>query len=322
MLIARHGGPEVLLLADLPEPQPAPGQVLVQVAATSVNPIDAKIRAGAVPALCPPLPACLHGDVAGTVLALGAGASGFAIGDAVYGCAGGVAGSDGALAQRMRCDPALLALAPRRLALPDCAGLPLVAITAWEALDRADVPPGSTVLVHAGSGGVGHLLVQLAVARGLVVHATASSSAKVALVRELGASEVLLGRPGVELAIAAGRYAAVFDTVGGAALAAAFAAVAPGGQVVTIAARSTQDLSPLHGKGASLHCVFMLRALLSGQGREAHGRILRGVAALVDAGRVRPLIDGERFPLAQAAAAHARLEAGSHCGKILIEHER
>jgi NADPH2:quinone reductase len=320
--LAAHGGPDHFLLQTVAEPALKPGHVLIKVAATSLNPIDAKIRGG-LP-IAPALPAILHGDVAGTVSALGEGVSDLEVGGEVYGCAGGVRGTGGALAELMLADARLLAPKPRTLSLRESAALPLVAITAWEALERAGVKAGDHVLVHGGTGGVGHVAVQLAKARGARVTATVRRDDAVLQAEKLGADAVVdtskesvadyVGR----LTGGAG-FDVVVDTIGGASLDEAFAAAAINGRVSATAARSTHDLSPLHAKGLSLHVVFMLIPMLHDKDRQRHGRILAEVAALVDAGKVKPLIDPHPFTLATVADAHRHFEAGRARGKIVID---
>jgi len=322
-VIRSFGGPEVFESAELAQPIAGAGQVLVRVVASSVNPVDTKIRRKG-PATAPALPAVLGADVAGIVAAVGDGVDAFAPGDAVYGTVGGVRGLQGTLAEFVAADARLLAHAPRSLPLADAAALPLVAITAWEGLvDKARVQRGESVLVLGGTGGVGHIAVQLARELGAVVTATASSDDKARLARELGATHVVDHRSEqVEdyvQRITSGRgFDVVFDATGGSDPSAAFAAARLDGRVVTIVTAFTANLTPMHMKGLSLHAVFMLIPMLHDVGRERHGAILREVAQLVDAGRLRPLIDS-RFPLARAGDAHARLESGAATGKVLVD---
>lgn len=319
-IIRRFGEPEVFEPAELPDPTPGPGQVLVRIAAASVNPVDWKIRRNGPP-IAPELPAVLGCDLAGTVVALGPDVTGFAPGDAVFGCAGGVRGMGGTYAELIAADARLIARAPSSIPLREAAALPLVAITAWEGLERAGVGAGTRVLVHGGAGGVGHVAVQLARARGAEVCATVSP-AKAALVRALGAEPIDYRAETVAdyvRRLTGGRgFDVVFDATGGKDIATSFEAARLNGQVVTIVAQYTADLTPMHVKGLSLDAVFMLIPMLHDTGREAHGRILREVAALVDQGRLRPLIDPERFTLDRIAAAHAKLEAGRALGKLVI----
>jgi NADPH2:quinone reductase len=298
--------------------------VLVRVSACSVNPADYKIRS-AGPPIAPELPAVLGMDVAGVIEAVGDGVEDFRPGDEVYGCAGGVRGvPGGALAEYMLADARLIAPKPKTLSMREAAALPLVTITAWEGLDRAGVQPGDAVLIHGGAGGVGHVAVQLAKARGAEVFATVSTPAKAAVARSLGAAQTISYRQEpVEAYVArctGGRgFDVVFDTTGGSDLDASFAAARLNGQVVTIVSQYQADLSLMHMKGLTLHVVFMLIPMLHDVGREAHGHILREAGVLVEDGRLKPHLDPEPFTLEQAAAAHAKLQAGRALGKIVID---
>ena len=179
MVIRQFGEPGVFEKADVARPQIYPGQVLIKVAATSVNPVDCKIRQGKLAAIAPDFPAVLHGDVAGTIEEVGENVDGFNVGDEVYACAGGVKGLGGALAEYILADARLVALKPKHLDFNKAAALPLVAITAWTALiDKAQVQAGQRVLIHGATGGVGHIGMQLAKARGAEVYATCSSDSK------------------------------------------------------------------------------------------------------------------------------------------------
>ncbi|MGF1483175.1 MAG: zinc-binding dehydrogenase [Opitutales bacterium] len=313
IVLRNFGGPENLRLEELPDPRPGPGEVLVQVTASSVNPIDTKIRAGAVPALSPELPAVLHGDVAGQILAVGAGVTGWREGDCIFALGGGFKGSAGALAEQMCIDARLLAKAPAKLSDAQTAALPVVGLTAWQAVvERAQVRPGQRVLIHGGSGGVGHIAVQLARTAGAHVTATVSTEEKAAVARELGAHEVHLGREVAECT-----FDAVIDTLGGENLGRSLTQIGIGGTVVSIAGRTTADLSPLHANGGTLHIVFVALPLLTGHNRETLAAQLSQLGRLVELGELRPTL-AETFCFTEAAEAHATLEAGKHIGKIAL----
>lgn len=303
-----------------------PGHVLIRVAATSVNPADIKIRDGRSAGLAPPAPMVLHMDVAGTVVAVADDVDTLVPGDEVYGCAGGVRGIPGALADYMLADARLLAPRPRTLTLREAAALPLVALSAWEGLRwKARVAPGDRVLVHGGTGGVGHMAVQLAKADGAEVTATVSSEAKGRIARTLGATHVLDRRAGsVEDHVArltAGRgFDTVVDTVGGEVLSASFAAARPNGTVVSFMTRGKIDLTPTLTRALTLHTVFMLLPLLDGQQRERHGKMLREVAEMVDAGHLRPLLHPTTFSFDDVGQAHRLVESGAHVGKVVLAH--
>lgn len=323
--IAQFGAPNVFQTIELPKPEVIPGHVVIRVAATSVNPIDFKLRRGAMPAIAPDFPAVLHGDVAGVVEAVGEGVTTFKPGDEVYGCAGGFKGMGGALAEYMLADANLLALKPQSLSMREAAALPLVSITAWESLIyRAKVQPGQNVLVHAATGGVGHIGIQLAKWAGAKVYTTVSNQEKAAIARELGADVAINYRQQtVDNYLAehmSGKgFDVVFDTVGKDNLDRSFAAAKIHGTVVSISTRSTHDLSPLHAKGLTLHVVYMLLRLLHSEERVEHGKILFNIAKLVDQGTIRPLLDPKSFSFSEVAEAHLYAESGQAIGKIVLE---
>ncbi len=327
-VIREFGDPDVFERAEVPRPEAEPNRVVVRVEATSVNPVDYKVRSGAAEALAPDFPAVLHGDAAGVVEAVGPGVTAFEPGDEVYGCVGGVGDLQGTLAEYTLADPDLLARKPPSLSMREAAALPLVTITAWDGLvDRAEIEPGQSVLVHGGTGGVGHVAVQLAKRRGAVVTATASTEEKRETALELGADYAVDYRESVEEYV--GEYTdgrgfdVVFDSVGtgGDNLPDSFAAAARKGHVITTVARGSPDLNPLHDKALSFDVVFMLVPLLHGEGRARHGEILSRAASLVESGDLRPLLDETRFGFDEPAAAHRRAESGDHAGKVTLARE-
>ncbi|WP_409290272.1 zinc-dependent alcohol dehydrogenase family protein [Peribacillus sp. SCS-37] len=326
-IIESFGGPSVFELKEVSKPEVLPGHVLIEVRATSVNPVDTKVRSGAVPAVSPDFPAVLHGDVSGVVAAVGDGVTGFNPGDEVFGCAGGFRGTGGALAEFMLADARLLAHKPKNLTMEEAAALPLVAITAWEALfDRAQLKEGQKVLIHGAAGGVGHIAIQLAKWAGAKVYTTASTQEKLDIAKRLGADKGINYREEpvqdyVQKYTAGKGFDTVFDTVGGDNLNRSFEAAAMHGTVVAIAARSTHDLSPLHAKGLSLHVVFMLLRIVNENERKQHGEILQQIARIVDEGKLRPLIETRRFTFDEAAKAHEFLESGEAVGKIVLTNE-
>lgn len=308
----------------LQTPVPGPGQVLVSIAASGVNPLDTKIRAGKAAHAQQPLPAILGIDLAGTVAAVGPGVEGFRIGDEVYGMAGGIGGLQGTLAQMAAVDHRLIARKPDNLTMREAAALPLAVITAWEGLvDRARVSPGQTVLVHGGAGGVGHVAVQLAKARGAKVFATGSPE-QFDLIRGYGAVPIDYRSRTVEQYVnefAGGEgFDIVYDTVGGATLDASFvAARRSGGHVLSILGWGTHSLAPLSFRAATYSGIFTLLPMTTGRGREHHGEILREAALLVEAGQLLPLLDTATFGIDQALDAYNLVESGKARGKVVVD---
>ncbi|MDM5360675.1 zinc-dependent alcohol dehydrogenase family protein [Peribacillus sp. ACCC06369] len=325
-IIQSFGEPSVFQYKEISKPELKPGHVLIQVKATSVNPIDTKVRAGAVPAVAPEFPAVLHGDVAGLVSAVGEGVTEFNIGDEVFGCAGGFKGTGGALAEFMLADVDLLAHKPKNLTMEEAAALPLVAITAWEALfNRARLTPGQDILIHAATGGVGHIAIQLAKWRGATVYTTASSQEKLEIGTRLGADVTINYREEsvqdyVQKYTDGKGFDVVFDTVGGENLDRSFEAAAVHGTIIAIAARSTHDLSPVHSKGLSLHVTFMLLKILNKDLHKHYGEILKKVARVVEEGKLRPLLDSNIFTFDEVSKAHEYMESGKAIGKIVLKN--
>jgi NADPH2:quinone reductase len=326
-IIQSFGDPSVFQLEEVSKPELKPGHVLIQVKASSVNPIDTKVRAGAVPAVAPEFPAVLHGDVAGLVSAVGEGVTEFKVGDEVFGCAGGFKGTGGALAEFMLADADLLAHKPKNLTMEEAAALPLVAITAWEALfNRAHLVPGQDILIHAATGGVGHIAIQLAKWQGSTVYTTASSQEKLEIGTRLGADVTINYREEsvhdyVQKYTDGKGFDVVFDTVGGENLDRSFEAAAVHGTVAAIAARSTHDLSPVHAKGLSLHVTFMLLKILNKDMHKQYGEILKKVAKVVEEGKLRPLVDPNMFTFDEVSKAHEYMESGKAIGKIVLKND-
>lgn len=322
-LLIAHGGPENFELQDVANPIVRPGTVLVRIVAAAINRIDVRIREGSP--IGADLPAVLGSDFAGEVVAVGGGVADVHPGDEVYGFAGGVKGQDGGtLADFILADARLVAPKPRNLSMREAAALPLVSITAWDALERAAATADDHVLVHGGIGGVGHAGVQLAKARGARVATTVPSEQAAVVARSLGADETIdFTReqvPAYVERLTQGRgFDVVIDTVGGPNLDRSFEAAALYGRIVGTAGRSTNDLTPMHGKSLTLSIVFVMIPMLHGIGRERHGRILRELAGLAEADKLRPLIDEGRFTLEQVPEAYRHLESGQATGKIVID---
>jgi len=323
-IITSFGGTDQFKPLELPIPKVKPGYVLIKVAATSVNPVDYKIRAGIYSGIAPEFPAILHGDVAGTITAVGEDAPQFKIGDEVYGCAGGVKGEQGALSEYMLADARLIAIKPKSITMQEAAALPLVSITAWEALvDKLNLKPKQTILIHGGSGGVGHIAVQLALSLGATVYTTVSSQENAKRLSYLPAKQIINYREEsvddyVNRVTGGKGFDFVFDTVGAKNLETSFKALAHYGTVVTTQANVTIDLSQLHSRSGDLKTVLMLIPLLFNKNREHHGKILLEIAKKVDAGEIKPLIYPQSFSFAHVNEAHELAESGKAYGKIVL----
>jgi NADPH2:quinone reductase len=313
-----------LVLQDLPVPQPGPGQVLVRVLASAVNPLDTKIAAGKGGHANQTLPAVLGMDLAGVVERLGEGVTAFSVGAEVYGMAGGIGGNQGALAQYIAVDADLLARKPHNLSMREAAALPLIFITAWEGLvDRANVRAGQKVLIHGGAGGVGHVAVQIAKARGAEVFATGSAHSRAAI-ESFGATPIDYRSSTVDDYMAQHTdgegFDVVYDTVGGSTLDASFDAVKIyTGHVLSCLGWGEHKLAPLSFRGATYSGVFTLLPLLTGKGRRHHGEILAQATRMAQAGQLRVLLDAQRFTLTEVNQAYERVSSAGNQGKVVID---
>lgn len=315
---------ELLQTRDLPVPSPGPGHVLVRVAAGSVNPLDVKIRDGQAAHARVEPPAILGIDLAGVITEVGPGVTRFAPGDEVYGMAGGVGGVPGSLAEYSAADADLLARKPAALTMVQAAALPLSVITAWEGLvDRAAVGPGHRVLVHGGAGGVGHVAVQIAIARGATVFATGRGRS-LEVIAGLGAQPIDYSTTTpadyVESATGGDGFDVIFDTMGGAVLDSSFGAVRRyTGHVVSILGWGSHSLAPLSFRGATYSGVFTLLPLLTGEGRARHGEILAEAAALADAGKLTPIVHPQVYDWDTSTEAYETVGSGAALGKVVLD---
>lgn len=313
--------------ADVPEPTVGDTDVLIQVVAAGVNQLDEKIRIGEFKAILPyKTPLTLGHDVAGTVIRTGSRVRGFKPGQLVYSRPRDF--RVGTFAERIAVDEADLALAPTTITPVEAASLPLVALTAWQALiELGDVQPGQKVLIHAGSGGVGTIAIQLAKHLGAFVATTASAS-NGEFLRELGADLVIDYRTqNFETELSG--YDFVLDSLGGDNLAKSLTVLKPGGVAVGISGPPT----PQFAKAAGLNPVLQLAtAALSRKVRaqakklgvtyrfllmRADGEQLRQIAGLVDSGVIRPIVGGE-YAFAETPEALASLSTKSIRGKAVV----
>ncbi|TMO43340.1 zinc-dependent alcohol dehydrogenase family protein [Pseudoalteromonas ruthenica] len=323
MIVNKFGSPDVFELTELTKPEVKKGHVLVKIAATSVNTVDTMIRQmGADLPLSPSAPALLGMDFAGVVEAVGEGVQSFKVGDEVYGCAGGLADLPGTLAEYIVADADLVAIKPKTASMEEAAAIPLVGITAYEGLIRANVKQGQKVLVHGGSGGVGHIALQLARHFGAEVYSTGGGERQLELIEQLGATPINYKTESV--ASYTQQYTkdkgfdVVFDSVGGENLLNSFEAAALNAHVVSTVSMLNLDLNMVHFKGLSLHVVFMLIPMLHNTGRSEHGVILARLAELVDSKKLKPVLDESRYTLEQIGQAHQRLESGKATGKVVV----
>ncbi|MCD8520977.1 MAG: alcohol dehydrogenase catalytic domain-containing protein [Saccharospirillaceae bacterium] len=312
--MSQAGGPDVLHQVQIDLPSLRAGQVLIRVVAAGFNPVDTKIRAGLAPIA--PQSGVLGCDVSGYIEALGDGVSAFAVGDAVYGCAGGVKGHCGALAEYMVADAALLAPAPAGMALDECAALPVAAITAYAAFQRLQLQAGERLFVVGASGAVGLMMTQIARQQGLLVEGSAGNTDRIQRVEAYGGRGWLHSEC-AQLVAQGERFNKVLDTFGGTGLQTALELAAPYAQVATINARHSYDLSQAHAKALTLHAIFVLLPLLRQENMAAHGDCLRRLTSGIEAGELKGL-PLQRYGMSDVTAVHSRYESGMLTNKAIM----
>lgn len=299
------GGPEVLTLTEVDRPEPAPTEVLVRVYAAGVNPVDWKCRAAGGFLGSPPF--SVGWDVSGVVAAVGFGATRFQVGDEVYGMPR-FPQQAGAYADYVTAPSRHFARKPATADHAAAAGLPLAGLTAWQALvDTAQVAPGQRVLIHAAAGGVGHLAVQLAKARGAHVAGTASA-AKHDFVRGLGADQVI-DYTAQDFTEVARDVDVVLDPIGGDYTEGSLRTLRPGGILVGL----SRDASTEQTQSAAAALGVRAASLLV----EPDHAGLAELAQLVDKGQLRVHL-AETFPLGEAARAHQLGETNRTTGKLVL----
>jgi putative PIG3 family NAD(P)H quinone oxidoreductase len=320
VVIEEPGGPDVLQVRHVPDPEPGPGEVIVATVAAGVNRADIMQRQGFYPPPpgAPPYPGL---ECAGRIAAVGPGVTGWQPGDEVCALLAG-----GGYAEQVAVPAGQLLTIPAGLSLAAAAALPEVACTVYSNLVMfAGLAYGETLLVHGGASGIGTMAIQVGRALGARVVCTAGSAAKLARCRELGA-ELAVNYTDDDFAAAVLAFTGgagadvILDIVGAAYLAGNVAALATGGRLVVIGmqggATGELDLGQLARKRATVH-ASTLRARPLAEKAEIVSAVQAGVWPLVGDGQIQPVID-TTLPLAQAPEAHRLLESGAHVGKILL----
>ncbi|MGV6876263.1 NADP-dependent oxidoreductase [Pseudochelatococcus sp. B33] len=305
VVLPRFGGSEVLEVGTREVPQPAENEVLVHVAAASLNPVDWKLRAGLFQSFLPAesLPAWLGGDLAGTVEAVGPGIDGrFRIGERVFAMLGG---AGGAQSDYVLVDAGLLAAAPKAIDMVQAAAVPLAGLTAWQGLfDHGGLREGQRVLIHGGAGGVGHFAIQFAKAAGATVFTTCSAG-DLEFVREIGA-DVAIDYRQERFEDVAQDIDVVLDLIGGETQDRSWAVLREGGIIVcTLGGADERKAAAANARSAP---PFLT---------QPSGSQLAEIAELIDSDKVRVVV-AETFPIEDVRRAHDRLEQGRIRGKLVL----
>jgi len=303
IVIHEYGGPEVLKYEDVPRPEPQPDQILVGVIAAGVNPVDGLIRSGVFANEKRAFPIILGGDIAGVVEKVGSKIKKFKAGDPVFAYVS--LDNSGGYAQYALVTEREAAPKPKSLTCVEAAAVPIVAMTAWQALiDTAKLSSGQTVLIHGGSGGVGSFAIQIAKARGAKVIATAST-ANQDFLKQLGA-DVTIDYTKQRFEDIAKDVDIVLDSIGKDTLARSYAVVKKGGIIVSLVARPNQAELEKHGiRGVALSV-------------EPNSEQLAEIGKLIDEKKIRVIVS-QTFPLSEARQAQEQVATGHTRGKIVLK---
>jgi NADPH:quinone reductase-like Zn-dependent oxidoreductase len=327
-IVDRYGNNDGVRAGEMPDPEVRDDDVLVQIHAASVNPLDLKIRGGSLKLILPyRLPFVLGNDLAGVVVRVGSRVRRFKRGDEVY------ARPDqdriGAFAEFISIKEDAVASKPKELTMEEAASIPLVGLTAWQALiERANLKAGQKVLVHAGSGGVGTFAIQLAKHVGALV-ATTTSTANLDWVKRLGADIVIDYRKD-DFETLLHDYDVVLDTLGGETLEKSLRVLKPGGKLISLSGPPDPDFAKDIGSTWILRLVMRLLSYRIRQKAKRHqvsysflfmrasGDQLREIASLIDSGIIRPVVD-RVFPFASTKEALVYVETGRAKGKVVVK---
>lgn len=327
-IIDRYGSSEVVRASDMPEPEVRDDDVLIQVYAASVNPVDLKIRDGKLKFILPyRLPFILGTDLAGVVVRVGAGVRRFKAGDEVY----ARTDSDriGAFAELISIKEDAVAMKPKELTMEEAASIPLVGLTAWQVLiERANLKKGQKVLIHAGSGGVGTFAIQLAKYLGAMV-ATTTSTANLDWVKRLGA-DIVSDYKKENFETILHDYDVVLDTLGGEVLEKSLRVLKPGGRLISISGPPDHHFAKDMRLSWILRLVMRLLSYRIRQRAKRHhvnysflfmrpsGDQLREIGSLIDSGIIHPVVD-RVFPFESTKEALAYVENGRAKGKVIVK---
>lgn len=327
-IVDRYGKKERGRIGEMPDPELRENDVLVEVHAASVNPLDSKIRTGEFKMILPyRLPVILGNDLAGVVTQVGSRVRRFKIGDKVY--ARPPEDRIGTFAERIAINEDAVAMMPKKLTMEEAASIPLVGLTAWQALvERAGLKKGQKVLIHAGSGGVGAIAIQLARHLGATV-ATTTSTANLDLVKSLGA-DIVIDYKTTDFTEVLRDQDVVLNSLGTETLNKSLEVLKPGGKLISISGPPDPDFAK--DQGASWFLKLVVGLLSSGIRKKARrhgvsysflfmkasGEQLSEITSLIDAGVIRPVVD-RAFPFESTKEALAYVETGRAKGKVVVK---
>jgi NADPH:quinone reductase-like Zn-dependent oxidoreductase len=327
-IVDRYGSNDVVRAGEMPRPEMRDDDLLVQIHAASINPVDLRIRDGKLKLILHyRLPFILGNDLSGVVVRVGSRVRRFKPGDEVY------ARTDkdriGSFAEFISIKEDALAIKPKKLTMEEAASIPLVGLTAWQALiERANLTKGQKVLIHAGSGGVGTFAIQLAKHVGAIV-ATTTGTENLDWVKRLGADIVIDYRK-ADVVTILNDYDVVFDTLGGEVLEKSIRVLKPGGRIISIAGSPDPDFAEELGLSWILRLVIYFMSYRIREKAKRHhvsysflfmrpnGDQLREIGSLIDSGIIHPVVD-RVFPFESIKEALAYVEKGRAKGKVVVK---
>ena len=327
-VVDRYGKKDGVRIGEMPDPEVRENDVLVQVHAAGVNLLDSKIRNGEFKLILPyRLPLILGNDVAGVVVRVGSRVRQFKPGDQVY--ARPPQDRIGSFAELISMNEDAVAIMPKKLTMEEAASIPLVGLTAWQALiERANLKKGQKVLIHAGSGGVGTFAIQLAKHLGAIV-ATTTSAANLDLVKSLGA-DTAIDYKTTDFEKVLSDYDVVLNSLGTETLNKSLQVLKPGGKLISISGPPDPDFAKNQGSSWILRQVMRLLSYRIRKKAKRHhvsysflfmkadGDQLRAITSLIDSGIIRPVVD-RVFPFESTKEAMAYVEHGRAKGKVIVK---
>ena len=311
-------------LKTIDKPKPKDFEVLIQIKFVGLNPLDLKIKNGQAAHAQVSLTYIPGIDMSGIVIDTGRYVTEFKKGDEVFGMVGGIGSHQGTLAEYITADADHISVKPKNISFQEAAAVPLILITAWEALvDKINIQSGQTILIHGGGGGVGHIAVQIAAAMGAEVYSTVSPD-YLTRIKNYGATPIDYTNMSVDQYVneytGGIGFDAVLDTIGNSVLDDSFAAVKKyTGHVVSILGWGHHHLAPLSFRNATYSGVFTLYPLLSGTRKKHHGDILKTAFQLLETGKIKVHLHQKSYSLKEIETAYELLENRKASGKIVID---
>lgn len=323
IIINKFGDSSEFKTSEFQKPTINKNQVLLKVEGTNINPADIMMRQGSLP-LINQFPAILHTDVTGTIIELGENVENFRLGQSVLGFAGVVNGRQGALADFMAVDENLIVLAPENLSVKEIAALPMISVTAWEAVvEKANTKSGEKILIHGGVGGVGHMAIQIAKSFGAIVYTTVGSIEDEKLALRLGADFVINYKSETvenytQKYTNGTGFDVVIDTVGGTNFETSLKATKVYGRLVSTYLWGQVDMTEAANKSIHVFPINIWIPMVTNIRPKYHRNMIQKVVHLISKEQLKPLVNDRNFTFDEVTEAHDFAASKSGVGKIVL----